>query len=95
MKINNNTVTDVTGGATTTPDSSVSPSKKKKKSAIDPETGEEDTDIAALPPGGLKLRINEKEYKMSAFSPNVVMPKEGADEQTAAVTSRGTFSFNF
>ena len=65
------------------------------KVPIDPETGEEDTDIAALPPGGLKFRINEKEYKMSAFSPNVVMPKEGADEQTAAVTSRGTFSFNF
>ena len=32
---------------------------------------------------------------MSEFSPNVVMPKPKAEEQTVAITCRGTFSFNF
>ena len=54
-----------------------------------------DNDYLGLPVGGLKFRINEKEYQMSKYSPNVVMPKENAQEQTCAITCRGTFSFNF
>ena len=59
------------------------------------ESGETDPDYLGLPTGGLKFRVNEKEYHMSRFSPNVVMPKPKAEEQTVAITCRGTFSFNF
>ena len=60
----------------------------------DPD-GNEDLDFLGLPVGGLKFRINEKEYRMADYSPNVVMPKANAEEQVVAITCRGTFSFNF